>query len=85
MFLLYSCVMVFSHLVTHSHSAGHTVQLGGLQPHPLDNTQHRPPLWWGQGALGQHLVTRDKVQLDGSLVVLQGQQALPHDWIFLRK
>ena len=77
--------MVLSHLVTHSHSAGHAVQLGGLQPHPLDDAEHGAPLWRGQGALGQGLVTRHKVQLDGRLVVLQGQQALPHNGIFLHK
>lgn len=55
---------------TYSHSACHTVQLGSLKPHPLDNTQKRTSLWGWQGALGQYGVARNKVQLDSSLVVL---------------
>lgn len=68
---------------THSHSACHTVQLGSLKPHSLDNTKKRTSLWGRQRALGQDGVARNKVQLDSSLVILQCQQALPYNRIFL--
>jgi len=82
---LLSGMTVFSMVATHSHSAGHAVQLGRLQPHPLDDAQEGAPFRRGQGALGQRLVAGHKVELDRSLVVLQGQQALPHNGIPLQK
>lgn len=33
--------------------------------------------------MGQDIVARDEVELHGGCVVLQGQQALPHDRVFL--
>lgn len=33
--------------------------------------------------MGQHVVARDEVQLHGRRVVLEGQEALPHDGVLL--
>lgn len=33
--------------------------------------------------MGQNIVARDKVELHGSCVILEGQEALPHDGVLL--
>lgn len=70
---------------TYHHAAGHSLQLRGFQPHTLGNPQRRPPFWSWQGAVCQDVVARDKVQLDSSRVVLQCQEPLPHDGVFLQR
>jgi len=35
--------------------------------------------------MGQNVVARDEVELHGSRVVLEGQQALPHDGVLLQE
>lgn len=65
------------------HPSGNPFQLGGLEPHPLGDPQWGASFGEGQRPVGQDVVARDKVELHGSCVVLEGQQALPHDGVLL--
>lgn len=68
---------------TYCHPPGNSFQLRGLQSHPLGDPQRGAAFREGQGAVSQDVVARDKVELHSSCVVLEGQQALPHDGVLL--
>lgn len=69
----------------HHHSPCDPLQLGGLQAHALGDAQRGPALGRRQGPVSQHVVPGHKVQLHGRRVVLESQQTLPDNGVFLGK
>lgn len=69
--------------LSYRHPSGNPFQLCDLQPHPLGNPQGGTSVRQGQRPMGQDIVARDKVELHSSCVVLEGQEALPHDGVLL--
>jgi hypothetical protein len=70
----------------HLHLPCNTINLRLLKPHSLGNTQR----WCaaigiaGKGFTSDMWIPKDKVHLHSCLVILQSQQALPHDWVTLQ-
>lgn len=71
--------------IPYRHPAGHPLELGGLQSHPLSDAQRGPSLRRRQRSVSQHIVPRHEVKLNCGRVVLQSKKTLPHDWVLLRE
>lgn len=71
------------HSETHLHLSINPFNLCLLQSHPLDNSQRRSAsiTIQRQRFNSNVSISMDKVHLNSSLIILQGQQSLPHDWI----
>lgn len=71
---------------TNLHLPCNTINLSLLKPHSLCNTQRWCAAIWiaGKGFTCDMWIPKDKVHLYSSLIILQSQEALPHDWVTLQ-